>query len=444
MRPQRGKNQLGIFHSLAFVVSCLLPLLSFRYSSLPSEAIALLCSIPLFIVTYEFGLLWGAAAGCALAVGASLFPGLGGSGIYFLMILLPAAYVRWRQRLLEADCSLVKQHLEENITVYNKKIAELQGIVDREAFNATAIYEFTSILGSTLHYQETLNLMVDTILRIVPYDACCLFLLDDEADELYIEVARGLSGAGKETRGQSILVKDYERDTRFQPLQFGHKFASVLSLPLITKGKIIGVLEVLKEEPSAFDNNDLRILTIIANQAAFSIRNANLYSQVMQQAITDPVTGLANHRYFKEVLAKEFQRATRYGRELSLLLLDLDHFKEINDAHGHQIGDRVLTEFSRQLTAMIRDNVDLAARYGGEEFCVILPETGLGEALKIAERIRRRVAEKHFADCLKLTVSIGVATFPQHAETSEQLIKAADLACYQAKHRGRNLIMPAE
>ena len=318
-----------------------------------------------------------------------------------------------------------------------------------------AIYEFTSILGSTLQYQEVLNLMVDTILRIVPYDACSLFLIDEEASELYIEVARGLSQkAIEESRyrigdgvagwvaqtAQPALVLDYERDPRFQYLKYEHHFCSVLSLPLVIKGEVIGVLEILKLEPAAFTRDDLRTLTIIANQAAFAIRNAHLYSEVMQLAITDSVTGLGNHRLFKEVLANELARAKRYGRQLSLLMLDIDHFKKINDYYGHQMGDSVLMELGSQLKALIR-NTDLAARYGGEEFCLILPETGPVEAMASAERIRRKVDEKKFVGSLRLTVSIGVATYPRHATDLDGLIRAADSACYEAKGQGRNLVV---
>ena len=300
---------------------------------------------------------------------------------------------------------------------------------------------------------------MDTIYKIIPYDACRLYFINEEKGELYKGAGRGLMeeeeienrlpiGTGLvgwvADRCQAALVADRQKDKRFQYGQWEQNFSSIMALPLKSKNQCIAVLEVVKTEPSAFDEDDLRILTIIANQAASAIRNANLYSQLAQQAITDPITGLINHRYFKIALVKEMKRASRYNRNLSLLMLDIDHFKSINDAHGHQTGDRVLAEFSKRLTSVIRENVDLIARYGGEEFCIILPETGQAEALEIAERIRQQIEQKPFSEQLELTVSIGVACFPQHAETSEELIKAADIACYQAKHSGRNLIRLAK
>ncbi len=413
--------------------------------------------LPLFVLTYELGILSGTALGSitTLILSQNSQLDLGWHILAWILAVAASSLARWCG--CESNTELVQENkkCKEDIQQQASKIEELQSKVDREFFNAMAIYEFTSILGSTLQYQEVLNLMVDTILRIVPYDACSLFLIDEEASELYIEVARGLSQkAIEESRyrigdgvagwvaqtAQPALVLDYERDPRFQYLKYEHHFCSVLSLPLVIKGEVIGVLEILKLEPAAFTRDDLRTLTIIANQAAFAIRNAHLYSEVMQLAITDSVTGLGNHRLFKEVLANELARAKRYGRQLSLLMLDIDHFKKINDYYGHQMGDSVLMELGRQLKALIR-NTDLAARYGGEEFCLILPETGPVEAMASAERIRRKVDEKKFVGSLRLTVSIGVATYPRHATDLDGLIRAADSACYEAKGQGRNLVV---
>lgn len=423
---------------------------------IPSLATSLLF-ILIFLLTFELGFFHGLVMGSITVAALSFKYGVEfyGNGLACFFVVVAASLVRWRASHSKQALCLENERLKRKLRHHKTKEGELQAKIDREFFNAMAIYEFTSILGSTLQYQEVLNLMVDTILRIVSYDACCLFLIDD--NELYIEVARGFSEkAIEETHyrigdgvagwvaqtAQPALVLDYERDPRFQYMKYEQHFCSVLSLPLVIKGEVIGVLEILKLEPDAFNRDDLRTLTIVANQAAFAIRNANLYSEVMQLAITDSITGLANHRYFKEVLAKELHRARRYNRQLSLLLMDIDYFKNINDFHGHQAGDCVLAELGKLLRTSIR-KVDLAARYGGEEFCIILPETGQKQAMEIAERIRRKVEKKQFCGELELTVSIGVATFPQHALNLDQLIKAADAACYEAKRSGRNSIMLA-
>lgn len=415
--------------------------------------------LPLFMITYQLGILPGIATSSIAALILDQNPALamGWHLGAFVTVVIGGTLVRWCDCTNNLELVQKNKELSSELEKQKSKQKELQGKIDREFFNAMAMYEFTSILGSTLKYQEVLNLMVDTILRIVPYDACSLFLIDEKSQELYIECGRGISQKViEETRyyigegvagwvwqtAQPALVLDYERDPRFQHIKYEHHFCSALSLPLVIKGEVMGVLEILKLESNAFDRDDLRTLTIIANQAAFAIRNAQLYSEVMQLAITDSVTGLGNHRYFKEVLVGEMHRAQRYSRELSLLMLDIDHFKKINDLYGHQIGDSVLGELGRLLKSLIR-RVDLVARYGGEEFCVILPETGTKEALEIAERIRKTVEGRNFSGSLKLTVSIGVATYPHHATEKDELIRAADKACYRAKGLGRNIVCSA-
>lgn len=165
---------------------------------------------------------------------------------------------------------------------------------------------------------------------------------------------------------------------------------------------------------------------------------------LIEKANTDAITGLANHGSFQERLSAEFSRATRYGSKLSLMMIDLDHFKLFNDLNGHPVGDSVLREMAGVISDQVRD-VDLAARYGGEEFAVVLPETGLVQAAILAERIRKaaedRVFEQASPQSSKLTLSIGVAEFPAHCSDKASLLRAADGALYQAKMLGRNTVV---
>lgn len=164
---------------------------------------------------------------------------------------------------------------------------------------------------------------------------------------------------------------------------------------------------------------------------------------LMERANTDSVTGLANHRYFQERLAVEFSRAARYGSPLSLLMIDIDHFKLFNDMNGHPAGDHALREIARVISEQVRD-VDVAARYGGEEFAIILPETTADQAQVLGERIRQAVCERVFhqtnAQCRTLTLSVGVAEFPSHCSDKASLLRAADGALYEAKMKGRNVV----
>lgn len=161
-----------------------------------------------------------------------------------------------------------------------------------------------------------------------------------------------------------------------------------------------------------------------------------------KEAITDPLTGLYNRRYFLQQGQKELLRARRYCYPLSLLMLDLDHFKKVNDIYGHAIGDQVLIRTARRILDSIRD-VDIAARYGGEEFVVLLPETNIKSATTVAERIREKIASTPYKVKqnleLNLTVSIGTATLPKETTDLRELIDLADQGLYEAKKRGRNI-----
>lgn len=161
------------------------------------------------------------------------------------------------------------------------------------------------------------------------------------------------------------------------------------------------------------------------------------------QATTDAVTGLYNHRYFKDHFHRELLRAKRHKRSLSLLMIDVDHFKQFNDQHGHPEGDRALMQIGVELSSAVR-NIDTVSRYGGEEFAVILPDTKLSDALEIAERIRKQIESKFNSENqltqgrVPLTVSLGIASFPEHGDKSQNLIERADAALYTAKKQGRN------
>jgi diguanylate cyclase (GGDEF)-like protein len=175
-------------------------------------------------------------------------------------------------------------------------------------------------------------------------------------------------------------------------------------------------------------------------QAAQSIQRARLFEATERLATTDGLTGLVNHRTFQMRLDEHLAAAQRYGKKVSLLLTDIDHFKTVNDTYGHPVGDVVLKGVASVLHKEAR-TTDIAARYGGEEFALVMPETDLAGALKTAERIRERVAQARFRTEhgeLKVTISIGVATFPQDGRAKAQLVEVADGGLYHAKRNGRN------
>jgi two-component system cell cycle response regulator len=173
-----------------------------------------------------------------------------------------------------------------------------------------------------------------------------------------------------------------------------------------------------------------------------------LHKEAQRLSITDGLTGVWNRRYLQLTLTKEIERAQRFGRPLSVLLMDIDHFKLVNDAHGHQVGDEVLVELTRRTMSTIRGQIDSLARYGGEEFIVVLPETPSDGAKVVAVKILAVFRHRPFVEDadtgVPLTVSIGVAAFPEDGSTADELVRAADLAMYRAKEAGRDRVEVAE
>jgi diguanylate cyclase (GGDEF)-like protein len=248
------------------------------------------------------------------------------------------------------------------------------------------------------------------------------------------------------------------RDTRAEPL-CGHvapvskSVLPYLCVPLIPQGKLQGLLHVRRlkiESGSSQDigslESSLNLASNVAEEVGLALANLNLRETLHEQSIRDPLTGLYNRRFLEDSLIRELSRARRKTHPLSIILLDIDHFKRVNDTFGHGAGDMVLRRLGLVLQAYVRES-DIACRVGGEEFSVLLPEGPLQIATQRAEDIRKAVNEltlKHEEQDLgTVTVSLGVATFPDHGTTADALIRAADQVLYDAKRKGRNRVVSA-
>jgi len=218
---------------------------------------------------------------------------------------------------------------------------------------------------------------------------------------------------------------------------------SHLTLPIEAEGGIIGCISLNSDQPNAFDAQDLQFFSVIGYQMAATLKHCQRFTSVKDMAIYDTLTKLYNRRYFDEKLGVVAKKSFYTGTPFSLVILDIDHFKKVNDTFGHMEGDKVLIEIARLLKNSVRRE-DTVARYGGEEFVLILPETPLEGSYIISERIRKLVENNLFdlgGTQLHLTVSLGVANFPAHRpKTKEDLIKMADTALYDAKRGGRNRV----
>ncbi len=247
-------------------------------------------------------------------------------------------------------------------------------------------------------------------------------------------------------RGQEFATSSLARDTRVTDPAAG----AVMAFPLSCRGRRVGALIALDREESAREPRlsaaMLRAVRVLLEPASVALDNALLLKRAEALSVTDDLTHLYNSRYLNQVLRRETKRASRSGRPLSLLFIDLDGFKAVNDTHGHLFGSRALVEAAAVIRQSARET-DVVARFGGDEFALVLPDTGGEGAFAVGERIRERIAAHKFlaADGLNihLTGSVGVATLPDVAASSEELVQAADKAMYAVKETGKNGIQAA-
>jgi len=243
-------------------------------------------------------------------------------------------------------------------------------------------------------------------------------------------------------RGQYIREQDFSTSSYYRgadnPL---FKKGYFVSIPLMIEKEVVGVLNINDVDQDSFNVGDLGFILNLSELIAMSISNAVLYEQTKKLAVTDGLTGISNRPNMEQSLLSEFERSKRYNSPLSVVLLDVDHFKDVNDSYGHQKGDEILVTFASVLKKFCRAN-DTAARYGGEEFLMILPQSNAQGAFKIAERVREEIMKMSFVgndSKFSVTTSCGVAELNRdYMKNTDQLINVADNAMYEAKNSGRN------
>ncbi len=341
-------------------------------------------------------------------------------------------------------------------------IKELKKTVDElQIFN-----ELGKTLTSTLEIKEVLKIVMQKVSELLHPTSWALFLVDDMEKELIAEILVGehfpFVKDNKVTMGlgfvgwvaqekKPILIPDPTVRKVYSPaveVLASEPHRSCLCVPLISKEKLLGVMKLVNDqtEDTLFTEEDLAILATFADYAAIAIENARNFTRVQELTITDDLTGLYNSRYLHKLIQTELRRSHRYHKNFSLIFIDLDHFKSINDNYNHLRGSKLLAEIAAVIKSKLR-TVDVAARYGGDEFVIILPETPKEMAIQVAERIRMAICQHAFltADNLnvKLTGSFGVSSFPTDAGTKDELIRLADEAMYRVKHSTRNNVAAA-
>jgi len=323
-------------------------------------------------------------------------------------------------------------------------MTELEG---ERARLKTTVARYGETLAATHDLRVLLGGVLELAVQATKARGGRLLLYDTQNGEATEQVRLGTA---RGSRTDLPMVVQVGRGIEGEALQAQEPRSSaspraLLAVPIVRERALLGCFTVVDAEGGVFGPDDVETLSGLAVQAGVAIENARLHRAVEQQAITDDLTGLANRRQFYEVLGREFERAHRFGTPLSLVMLDIDDFKRVNDTHPmkHLAGDAVLRSVAMAISGHIRD-IDLAARYGGEEFAVLLPQTDHEGAVNLAERLRAAIAERLVSfggeDEIAVTASFGVASGPDLDQTQLDLIAAADNALYASKREGKNRV----
>ncbi len=329
-----------------------------------------------------------------------------------------------------------------------------------------ALNEIAKALNSSLDPDEIFKVIIKKTADLVKAEAWSVLMVNENTGELVFEAAageaaeklkgvrikpgRGVAGWVAQ-RGIPLIVPDVSKDPRFFPgvdKQTKFKTRSILCVPLKSRDRVIGVVEVInKIGGENFDQDDLNIFETMVEHATIALQNASLYQQIEDMTVIDDLTKLYNTRYYNQYMDKLFLKAKIDSDYISLVFLDIDHFKFVNDNFGHLVGSETIRVVGERIRNSVRKG-DVCVRFGGDEYIVVLPRTTKKAALVIAETIRQEISKKPFSatdnKTFNLTVTIGVATFPDDAANKEELIGLADRAMYEGKETGRNKIVSAE
>jgi len=335
----------------------------------------------------------------------------------------------------------------------------------REAGEVAIFHELGKALTSSLQLDQVLRTIMEKIDEFLHPDTWSMLLVDEAKQELYFELAigknahtlkdvrikmgQGIAGWVAQSQ-QAVIVPDVSQDTRFFAKvdeKTRMETRSIVAVPVRFRDHCLGVIELVNcVGVAGFNERDLALLEALADFAAIALENARHVQRIHELTITDDCTSLYNARHLNFILETEIYRSQRYGYEFSLVFLDLDHFKSVNDTHGHLMGSKLLAEIGE----MLRNNcrlIDFAFRYGGDEFVILLPQTSKDSACVVAKRLHKMIRESHWLTSegldVRVTTSAGVASYPSDAKTKAQLLHLADEAMYLVKNSTRDRVAVA-
>lgn len=337
---------------------------------------------------------------------------------------------------------------------YKRKLQEL-GI----------FHDVAKALTSSLNLDSVLQTIMEKMAAYFQPDTWSLLMVDEDRDELYFAIAVGDAAESLKAvrlkvgegiagwvakHGEPLLVPDVYHDPRFAKRideMTKWQTRSIICIPLTARQRVLGVIQLINVDMNGFADNEMLLLQALADYAAIAIDNARAVEKIQELTITDDCTGLYNARHLYKTLEAEVYRSSRFGYEFSVLFLDLDHFKTVNDTHGHLVGSRLLAEIGYTIKSHLR-LIDFAFRYGGDEFVVLLPQTSKEAAMVVARRLRDVFRTSHFLReqglDLNVRVSMGVATFPEDAKSAHEIIRQADEMMYSVKNTTRDNVGVAQ
>jgi diguanylate cyclase (GGDEF)-like protein len=345
---------------------------------------------------------------------------------------------------------------------FSREMAKLSNKTNALFLEYYIRFQILSTLSEQMDIERTLAVVKKLIRKNFPVAQYSLLLIGESGDALVLRSHFGLARRAAENgryaldenifgealkRGQHIYVPNVQSAPVRYDYHSGNQApkGAFLSLPLIAKnGRAAGVINLFRRRPNSFSAKELDLLRKIADQLGQVLDTITVYHHTRELSITDELTKVFNRRYFNQRFEREMQRAQRYQRPLSLIMLDIDHFKVFNDTHGHLWGDAILKQVAQTLEDNLR-KADILARFGGEEFVVLLPEIDQIHASQVAEKLRRAIERVIFPKAEtqplgRITVSLGLASFPENAVGAGDLIHFADQGLYLAKSRGRNQV----
>ncbi|MDF1544715.1 MAG: sensor domain-containing diguanylate cyclase [bacterium] len=451
----KGRFDLKLAYLSAVIYDLLLiPILTMYTGGMDSSFFLLYyltVSVAAYTLTFWFGSL--TAILVTLSYAASIVEGFVPADTFHLSLRIGFIWVFFLAFSYASDhIRKSEKRLLKLFDTLNKRTSELE----KSQAQLEVIYENSRTLASILDTDGVISEVMRILGTVMSYSHYGVLMLDSQGNFYFRSWAtkgrvhpqpRAIDQSRTELlckvldHGEALRVKDVSKRDDYETIDENSR--SLIMVPLTAHGRITGAILAEDTETDIFQERDEQMLSAVARSAGLALDNAELHRRTEELTVTDELTGTYNYRYFVHKLQEEKRRAARYELPLSLIMVDIDWFKKLNDNYGHESGNVVLRDLARIIKGCVRD-VDIFCRYGGEEFVVILPQTELREAFPIGERIRQQVEQSEFSGAsqeeLQLTVSVGISSFPENGKSHEELVTAADEALYRAKDEGRNLV----